>query len=418
MAMLFGAWPFLVAQVPPDAIPEEKVRRIMNVLAGDSLRGRGNGSPDLLKAGMYIITHFKEAGLQPLPGSSGLFHPFLPFGGPKENKRDQLQWNGQTISSNDFLYLPAMPGVYNARLLADFKVVQADAFSSDVLLLHDSIQHDLLIWTSPAAKERLKPEELIMPAGGLKNARLLVYADQPPDSLTLSANGSYYGSVEYNIVGVLPGRSKSGEYILFSAHYDHEGVAPGKKKDRIMNGANDNASGTTALLMLAQYYAQRNDNERTLIFCAFAGEEIGLKGSTELAKTMEAERIKAGINLEMLGVPQYGQKKVFITGQRNSNLPAMLGKALNEQGLKVINEPDESKQLFMRSDNYPFASKEVPFHTIMASDDDDACYHRPCDEIKRIDMANLSFIIRAIAAGSRALISGEMTPGRAGRSNE
>src|SRR5688572_15338076 len=106
---------------------------------------------------------------------------------------------------------------------------------------------------------------------------------------------------------MLPGRSKPEEFIIYSAHYDHEGMVAGKKKDKIMNGANDNASGTAALLMLAQYFAQRKDNERTLVFCAFAGEEIGLKGSRELAQILDPQKVKAGINLEMLGVPQYGK---------------------------------------------------------------------------------------------------------------
>jgi hypothetical protein len=305
MAMLSGAWPFLLAQSPVDTITEVRVLETMNVLAGDSLQGRGNGSTDLLKAATFINSQFQEAGLQPLPGSASLFHPFNPF---KEEK----------------------------------------------------------------------------------------------DSL----------KTEYNIVGVIPGRSKPEEYIVFSAHYDHEGLLRGKKKDRIMNGANDNASGTTALLMLARYFALRKDNERTLVFCAFAGEEIGLKGSRNLVQTFNTEKIKAGINLEMLGVPQYGKKRVFIIGEKYSTLPDLLGKRLKAEGLKVIREPDEEKMLFMRSDNYPFVEKDAVFHTIMASDDDEPCYHKPCDEIKRIDISNLTFIIRAIAAGTRSLISGDETPDR------
>ena len=94
--------------------------------------------------------------------------------------------------------------------------------------------------------------------------------------------------MEYNIVGMLPGKSKPGELILFSAHYDHEGVFDrGKKKDSILNGANDNASGTTALLMLAKYFAQKNDNERTILFCAFAGEELGLLGSKDFVNHVD-----------------------------------------------------------------------------------------------------------------------------------
>ncbi|RYZ23785.1 MAG: M28 family peptidase, partial [Sphingobacteriales bacterium] len=378
---------------------------IMQVLAGDSLRGRGNGSPDLLKAGHYILDHFRKAGLVPLPGSMSFFHAFLPFGGPKENKRDQLAWNGRSIKAKDFIYLSVVPGTYEARELNGFQVIHADSFSREMLTQYNAIDRNLLIWTNATGNDQLKLEEIQAPAGGIQNARLLVYADDAPVSVLLAPNQSYYNSVEYNIVGVLPGLSIPGEQIVFSAHYDHEGVTE-SGADRILNGANDNASGTTALLMLADYFALRKDNARTIIFCAFAGEELGLKGSTEMAEQMDTRKIKAGINLEMLGIPQYGKKKVFITGSRYSRLPNILGREFKQQGLKLVKEPNEEKQLYKRSDNYPFAEKGVTFHTIMASDDDDDCYHDPCDEIERIDMDNLAFIIRAIAAGSRGLIGG------------
>ena len=410
MAMLFGAWPFLLAQPVADSIPATRVRDIMNVLAGDSLRGRGNGSADLLKAGEFIIREFQEAGLQSLPGLYSLFHSFHPFGGPKNNVRDKLEWNGKSLRENDFLYLPASPGMYSPRQLTAFTVIQVDSFTKNLLPRFANADKDLLIWCLSPEKNGLELEELSMPSGKSKNARLIVYATTPPDSLRLTAMETYFRQVEYNIIGILPGRARPTECIVFSAHYDHEGTVR-KGKDTIMNGANDNASGTTALLMLARYFALRNDNERTLIFCAFAGEEVGLKGSTELAKLLNPEKIKAGINLEMLGVPQYGKKRVFITGERYSSLPDLLSKQLKAAGLKVIREPDEEKMLFMRSDNYPFVDKGIPFHTIMASDDDDPCYHRPCDEVKRIDIPNLTAIIRAIATASRSLINGEETPG-------
>jgi len=411
MAMLLGAWPFLLAQPVADSISATRVKDIMNVLAGDSLRGRGNGSADLLKAAEFIIREFQEAGLQSLPGLYSLFHAFHPFGGPKNNVRDKLEWNGKPLGENDFLYLPASPGMYSPRQLTDFTVVQVDSFTKNLLLRFANTDKDLLIWSLLPKKNGLGLEDLSIPPGKPKGARLIVYAATPPDSLRLTAMEAYFRMVEYNIIGVLPGRSRPTECIVFSAHYDHEGTVR-KGKDTIMNGANDNASGTTALLMLARYFALRNDNERTLIFCAFAGEEIGLKGSNELVKLLNLQTIKAGINLEMLGIPQYGKKRVFITGERYSTLPDILSKRLKAAGLKMIREPDEEKMLFMRSDNYPFVDKGVPFHTIMASDDDDPCYHKPCDEIERIDIPNLTAIIRAIATASRTLISGEETPGK------
>jgi Zn-dependent M28 family amino/carboxypeptidase len=221
-----------------------------------------------------------------------------------------------------------------------------------------------------------------------------------------------YAQLGYTIAGMIPGRSKSGEIVLFSAHYDHLGVRKRRRGDSIMNGANDNASGATALLMLAKYFAERNDNERTLLFCAFSGEEIGLKGSTDFLQYINPDKIVAGVNIEMIGVPQFGKKTVFITGEDYS-LAGILKENLSKNQLTIIGEPDpEEKQLFQRSDNYPFVLKGIPAHSIMGSDDDDPCYHKVCDELKRIDVENMTVIIRAIAAATTTLINGPDAPAR------
>lgn len=219
-------------------------------------------------------------------------------------------------------------------------------------------------------------------------------------------NSSY---VLLNVVGVLPGKTKPAEAILFTAHYDHVGGAG----DGIFNGANDNASGTTAMLTLMRYYAQRGNNERTLIFCAFAGEEIGLKGSEMLSQIINPQSVKAMINIEMIGrYGAVGKKSFFVTGESKSNLAAHFKKVLKEHGIKVKREPDVYKELFMRSDNFPFAMQGIPAHSIMSSDDDDGCYHQTCDEIDRIDLPNMTELIKAIAVASQALVDGSFTPDR------
>jgi len=410
LAMLFGAWPFLFGQQPAiDSFPLQKAMEIMNVLAGDSLRGRGNMTADLIKAGRFIISEFRQAGLQPLPGADNFLHEFYPRYPAVERLAEELEWNGKRIAPDDFNFFKAEPVTFQARDLGSFTVIHVDSFSGNILKLYNDLPGDLLIWSEAPVDWNL----ISTPTGGIAGARLLVHADEPPAMMKLFANPSYYNLIEYNIVATIPGKTKPSECILFSAHYDHNGVVKGK--DSIMNGANDNASGTTAMLMLARYFAMRNDNERTLIFCAFAGEEIGLRGSTEMAKYFAAHMkvlsIKAGINLEMLGLPQYGKRRVFITGERYSTLPSILKKELKQQGIKVIHEPSEEKRLFSRSDNYPFVKTGIPVHTIMASDDDEPCYHRPCDEVRRMDISNLCFIVRAIAAASAGLINGKNTPG-------
>jgi hypothetical protein len=315
---------FLHAQLAGDTITEKETSRIIHVLASDSLKGRGNLQPGLLRAGKFIGEEFRKSGLHPLPGFPGYFLPFNP--GKEQPEKD---------------------------------------------------------------------------------------ADKAPDSILLTALPAY-SELEYNVIGILPGRSKADEAVLFSAHYDHMGVVSRRrsKKDSIMNGANDNASGTTALLMLAHYFAKRNDNQRTLIFCAFAGEELGLKGSKNFMQYINPDKIVAGINIEMIGIPQYGKRTVFITGEEYSALPGILKRNFRNN-LRFVREPDPVyKQLFSRSDNYSFVRKGIPSHSIMASDDSDKCYHAVCDDVKRIDIPNMTAIIRGIAAATATLISGEETPER------
>ena len=162
-----------------------------------------------------------------------------------------------------------------------------------------------------------------------------------------------------------------------------------------------------------QYYAQRADNERTLIFCAFAGEEIGLKAAEALVPLLNKAAIKAMINIEMIGRHgTVGERSFFITGEYESNLAAHFKKVLKTKGFKVKRKLHAEKQLFMRSDNYPFALQGFPAHTIMSSDDDDGCYHAPCDEWSRLDITNMTEIIQAIVTGSSAIIEGTFTPSR------
>ncbi len=165
------------------------------------------------------------------------------------------------------------------------------------------------------------------------------------------------------------------------------------------------------MLTLAKYFSQKNDNARTIIFCAFAGEELGLMGSGVFVNHVKPENIIAVINIEMIGVSTFGRKKAFyITGSDYSNFSSIFKENLNYSGFSIIAEPPLSKQLFERSDNYSFAIMGIPAHTIMCSDDDDNCYHRPCDEIERIDIGNMTQIIKAIAIGSRSLIMANDSP--------
>jgi Zn-dependent M28 family amino/carboxypeptidase len=209
-----------------------------------------------------------------------------------------------------------------------------------------------------------------------------------------------------NIIGILDGKTKPNEAIIISAHYDHV------FGDHVVyNGANDNASGVAALMALVDYYAKLGNNERSIIFCAFSGEEMGLVGSAAFATLVEEEQVVAMINMDMIGVSEFGKKKFCITGAEYSDLKKIMERNLQQSPCKIVDEP-AGKSLFQRSDNFPFAKLGIPAHTIMTSSDAYPCYHKPCDDVRNINFENLAEIVKSIVTGIKTIVSGEDTPSR------
>jgi Zn-dependent M28 family amino/carboxypeptidase len=222
-----------------------------------------------------------------------------------------------------------------------------------------------------------------------------------------------------NVVGVIPGKSKKDEYVVFSGHYDHLGIGkPDKNQDSIFNGANDDAAGTTAVMMLAKYFSEAKDNERTLVFVAFTAEEIGGFGSRYFSKQMNPDKVMAMFNIEMIGTEsKWGTNSAYITGYEKSDMGKIL--QANLQGSKFHFEPDPypKQNLFYRSDNATLAALGVPAHTISTSKMEEAPnnepnYHKQSDEIGTLDMNNMAEIIKAIAISSKTIVSGKDTPTR------
>lgn len=213
-----------------------------------------------------------------------------------------------------------------------------------------------------------------------------------------------------NVIGLLPGRSRPDEIVVISAHFDHVGPDRKLKKDSIYNGANDNASGIAVLLAMVRYYTAWRGNERSILFCAFNGEEKGLLGSAAFTENIEPEKYVAGINFDMVGVPQLGKKKLMMTGMRKSDMFRIIEKSMKAAGIKL--KGDGEDQLFARSDNFPFATLGIPAHTFMTSDDREKCYHKPCDEFGRIDFTNMAFLANGIISSFSEIISGDKTPSR------
>ena len=217
-----------------------------------------------------------------------------------------------------------------------------------------------------------------------------------------------------NIIGVLEGKSKKEELVIISAHYDHLGIrAKEGVLDSIYNGANDDASGVTGILALAEHF-KKVGNERTLVFAAFTAEEMGLVGSRHFGKGIDASKCVAGINLEMIGkTPSFGPNTAWLTGFERSDFGKIIQKNLVGTGYQLFPDPYKKFNLFFRSDNASLARLGVPSHTFSTTPIDvDEDYHQVSDEVETLDIAVITQTIQAVAVGTQSIISGEDTPTR------
>lgn len=216
-----------------------------------------------------------------------------------------------------------------------------------------------------------------------------------------------------NVIGIIPGKSKLDEYVVFSAHYDHLG-SKNKGEDKVYNGANDDASGCTAVIALAKYFKELNQNERTLIFITFTGEEVGGFGSAFFTESINPDKVVAMFNIEMIGTEsKWNKNSAFITGFDKSDFGAILQKNLKGSNFNFYEDPYPREQLFYRSDNARLAAVGVPAHTISTSKmDDEPNYHKLSDEVSTLDLDNMTEIIKAIAISSESIIKGIDTPTR------
>jgi Zn-dependent M28 family amino/carboxypeptidase len=231
----------------------------------------------------------------------------------------------------------------------------------------------------------------------------------------------------YNVMGILPGTDPSSGLVIFSAHYDHIGtistnpnLSSNRRKyhdgeDTIFNGANDNASGTAALISLARYYGSVKNNKRSILFVAFSGEELGLVGSYAIASSIaNPSSVVCMINLEMLG----RGSAPFITGSQLGNLRPILNRELYTVGGKQFGkhyfspEIARDQKLFTRSDNYPFALMRIPAYTIMTTTDTDQYYHTVDDEVQTLDYEKIERVTRVIALAMEGLINRRVAPWR------
>src|SRR5690606_27100022 len=131
------------------------------------------------------------------------------------------------------------------------------------------------------------------PADSGSPSPVLVLAPNKPKSFRVSFTNTVETLPLSNLIGVLPGKSKPDEYVIFSAHYDHIGIIEPVDQDSIANGADDEASGVAAGARLANHVKEQDNNDRTLLFVAFTAEELGMVGSTYFSKKINPDKVVA-----------------------------------------------------------------------------------------------------------------------------
>ena len=203
----------------------------------------------------------------------------------------------------------------------------------------------------------------------------------------------------YNVVGRVGSFDNEKPTILIGAHLDHIGINEENQEDPIFNGANDNASGSTAVLQIAKFLATKKWNQNILV-ALFADEEKGLQGAAHLAERLKQEGVNLSymVNFEMLGANlTTGENQVYMTGYNLSNMP----QKMNAYAPEFVQFLPEAKQynLFKRSDNYSFYKiHNIPAQTLSTFDFKNYdYYHKAGDEAEQLDVTNMNQVITTSA---------------------
>ncbi len=434
----------------------EALKADVSFLASDALQGRGTPSAGLDIAAEFIASQFRRARLQPA-GDDGYFQTAIyknvtPSAQPVILSLNGAKANPEMLSVQDPIALD-LPEVPIVRATAEPATLNA--------LTTEQVQGKALVLDSPATPPnvgggrggmaifrqlpgliKLKPAAIVIlsPTPGSTNSVVRLREasaeatpvitvwdpdfraalDAKPPALSVHIPAPTETAVKLrNVIGVLRGSDPRlrDTYLLLTAHYDHLGVrehSPGD--DHLFNGANDDASGTASVIEIAQALAQLPERpKRTIVFMTQYGEELGDLGSRYYAQhpVFPLAHTIADINLEQLGRtddtqgPHVGMFN--LTGFDYTNIPALLAKAADSVGIRVVNDEKNSGSYFTRSDNAAFAAAGVPSTTLsVAYDFPD--YHKAGDEWPKLDYDNMAKVDLAIALAAMDLANGDSIP--------
>ena len=314
-ALLLGGFS-AAAQNIDKIINAAEVERIEKILSADNMQGRKTFTPGIDKAADFIAGEFAKSKLQFFGSGKNYFQEFdMTKAKPLEVKG---MLDNETLSIDNIAANTTLEEI-NITSLKDYEVVvvkKEDDFSKIVFPVFD-LNKNVIILVDTAHTRRFKGIQRF--TGNAKapasvSQIFILTTNLTPAAINLHIKNQMTLQHLKNVVGVLPGTTKKDEFVVFAGHYDHLGIGkPDSKMDSIYNGANDDAAGTTAVMMLAKYFsAQKEKNERTIIFVAFTAEEIGGFGSRYFSKQLAPDKVMAMFNIEMIGTESKWGKKLSI----------------------------------------------------------------------------------------------------------
>ena len=313
-------------------------RRIIDTLTSPNFWGRGYTNNGLQKATDYLSTQFKDYGIKPMKGKSFLqqfSYPVNTFPGKME-----LAINGkQLLPGVDFIISPESKGFIGAgQLVKKDSVHFVDLKNRVIVLLQDKLTF--------SAEQRVADFTLIEIDKKKFKETPMAFKANIDEVFVNKFNTA-------NICGMVKGSSKPDSMIVYTAHYDHLG---GMGDKTFFPGANDNASGVSMVMALANYYA-KHPQPYTLVFILFSGEEAGLLGSKYFTEhpLIKLEKIKLLVNLDLEGT---GVDGITVVNATVCTKEFALLKKVNQQGDYLVKINSRGKA--PNSDHYFFTEKGVP----------------------------------------------------------
>jgi hypothetical protein len=417
-------------------ITDDDLTRHLTLLASDSLEGRETGKKGQKMAAEYIKNHFESLGLQaPVDGSYfQKFNLYQTYRGESE-----MVVNGKTIKNlNQMVYWANVPFEKNEIEIIyvnkaqedDLKDIDAEgkflAFKAEgqftpvlktleeagargaIVFAEDSSRMNMVLrygqyYATHGSLSRTEPSK-----NGL--ASVVIYKELAEDIFGKSlseleigetATANLYAEINTevieteNVLGYLEGTEKKDELIVLTAHYDHVGIQDGK----VYNGADDDASGTTAVMEIAEAFVKAkkagHGPKRSILFMPVTGEEKGLLGSAHYAENpvFPLENTVTNLNIDMIGrvdsVHKDDREFVYLIGSnRISTELHEISEAMNENYTKLeldytYNAEDHPDRIYYRSDHWNFAKNGVPIIFYFNGTHDD--YHQHTDTVEKIE---------------------------------